>query len=130
MGEVFDGEDKECKGSKADGSVNDDDFFLGEGDDEGIHIALHLAGDGKEAGGLVPAAELEQPGACEHHAGCGRGDGHEAVGNTQRFLRCEVAKEHVGSVESKVRERCQLHDSRSLAEYPDDATYCAAWVWI
>lgn len=82
MGEVFDGEDKECKGSKADGGIDKDDFFLGEGDDEGIHVALHLAGHGKKACSLVPTAEFEQPGASEHHTGCGRGDCHYAISHT------------------------------------------------
>ena len=41
------------------GGVDEDDFFLSECDDEGIHVAFHLAGHGKEACSLVPAAELE-----------------------------------------------------------------------
>ena len=115
MGEVFDGEDKECQGSKADGGVDEDDFFLGKCNDEGINIAFHLAGHGKEAGGLVPAAEAEQAGACEHHASRGRGYGHYAISHTQRFLRSEPAEQHIGHIEQKVREGCELHDSRSLA---------------
>ena len=106
MGEVFDGEDKECEGSKADGGVDEDDFFLGKCNDEGIHVAFHLAGHRKKAGGLVPAAEFEHPGADEHHAGCGRGESEKAVGYAEGFFRCEVAKEHIGNVEHKVREGC------------------------
>lgn len=60
MGEVFDGEEKEYQGRQADGGIDENDFFLGKCNDEGIHIALHLAGHGKKAGGLVPAAEAEK----------------------------------------------------------------------
>lgn len=105
MGEVFDGDEKECQGSKADGGIDEDDFLLGEGDDEGIHVAFHLAGHRKKASGLVPSAELEQPGSCEHHACCGWGYCQQTIRNTQRFLRREVAKEHVSNIEHKVRER-------------------------
>lgn len=75
MGEMFDGENKECQSGKTDCGIDEDDFLLGEGDDERIYVAFYLAGHGKNAGGFVPSAELEQPGAHEHHAGSGRGDG-------------------------------------------------------
>lgn len=112
---MFNSKKQKCQCSKADGGVYDDYLFLGEGDDEGIHVAFHLAGHGKEAGGLVPAAEFEQPGACEQHAGCGRGDAEKVIGDAEGFFGCETAKKHIGRIESKVHEGCELHDSRSLA---------------
>lgn len=75
-------ENEKYHGNNADAYVDAENLLLGEGDDEGIHVALHLAGHRKKAGSLVPAAEFEQPGTCEHHAGCGRGDGHEAISHT------------------------------------------------
>ena len=79
---MFDGEDKEGQGSKADGGVDEDDFFLGEGKYEGIYVSFYLGGGRDEAGCLVPTAEFEQPGTDEHHAGCGRGDGQQTIRDT------------------------------------------------